>query len=338
MQMKLVIKSNRNSKRSLSNRITFKKCLTSYVVSSVLFLSACGSIDKTQGAYSAPVLNAKARAEMQEKVTPPPTSIDTLKTLVKPNGLNTKRLFVERLDDPELRMQRVENSVQKVRDDLDTVSPSIVRLVAVEKDIRQLITQLEGLAREEKLLDSRAPVESGKVPNYLSHTDADHGSVAGMHAPDASSPVPLLPSNGMEKQTGLDLKPKASTHEPEKHVQQSNNLHSIVKKLRIGEHSDKTRLVIEMTEKISPLTRLSEDSRTVTVSLDGADWQTLEAKSMPYAPLIRSYRVVKTQKGANLKILLRYPAETIDEMIYNPNGHEQYRIILDIFSPDTHIK
>lgn len=82
-----------------------------------------------------------------------PKTKDGLPALQPPMGLNNKSLFENPIDDPNERMRRLENAVQELRNDFDTMSPSIVRLVAVEKDLQDLIKQLQSVVS-----DTPAPI------------------------------------------------------------------------------------------------------------------------------------------------------------------------------------
>ncbi len=63
-------------------------------------------------------------------------------------GLNTKRLFSESLGD-DARLARLESAVQALRDEFDTITPSVNRLIAVESDIQELVNQLNTLVQNE---------------------------------------------------------------------------------------------------------------------------------------------------------------------------------------------
>jgi hypothetical protein len=47
------------------------------------------------------------------------------------------------MSDEADRLDRLENAVQELRNDFDTITPAITRLVAIEGDIQKLITQLD---------------------------------------------------------------------------------------------------------------------------------------------------------------------------------------------------
>jgi hypothetical protein len=64
-------------------------------------------------------------------------------------SLKYEKLFTDDIQDPIERIKRVENAVMDLRHDFEAVLPSIIRLVAVEKDIQQLTEQLGTLLPNE---------------------------------------------------------------------------------------------------------------------------------------------------------------------------------------------
>lgn len=62
-------------------------------------------------------------------------------------GLNTSNLFSEKIRSDSARLDRLENYVQSIRNELDTMHPSVDRLVAIEGDVQTLIKQLEVIAQ-----------------------------------------------------------------------------------------------------------------------------------------------------------------------------------------------
>lgn len=77
-----------------------------------------------------------------------PKTKDGLPALQPPMGLNNTALFQTEISDADERMRRLENAVQELRNDFDNMAPSIVRLVSVEKDIQDLIEQLQSVVNE----------------------------------------------------------------------------------------------------------------------------------------------------------------------------------------------
>jgi hypothetical protein len=84
-------------------------------------------------------------------------------------GLSSKRLFSESLGE-DARLDRLEAAVQAMRDEFDTVTPSINRLIAVEADIQELVAQLNTLVQGEGAM--------GTQNDEISVTQLDNGQDA----------------------------------------------------------------------------------------------------------------------------------------------------------------
>ena len=97
-------------------------------------------------AAAGPVKNAAAASvKPVETVAPIPTPMETFRALEPSESAKTTPLFAGKPPDTDARINRLETSVQDLRNDFDTVMPTIVRMAAMEKDMRDLITQLHTL-------------------------------------------------------------------------------------------------------------------------------------------------------------------------------------------------
>jgi hypothetical protein len=91
--------------------------------------------------------------------------MDSFRALAPPEGMKFTPLFVPPLKDTDARIQRVEDAVQTLRNDFDTVVPSLVRLVAAQKDMKDLIGQLKVITGDEAAPPVPvAPVQQSDLP------------------------------------------------------------------------------------------------------------------------------------------------------------------------------
>lgn len=164
-----------------------------------------------------------------------PKTSDGLPALQPPLGINNTTLFKVPLNDPDERMQRLENAVQELRNDFDKMAPAIVRLVAVESDIQELIKQLQGVVGDDGLTtgidappiteeELSAPIPPSETP--LSPPSPPTGSIPALSAenidgqdvledvpPDTKNNAPLdsekLLNSGLEQLPPVAPKPSA---------------------------------------------------------------------------------------------------------------------------------
>jgi len=107
-------------------------------------------------------------------------------TMQPSRGLNTKRLFGEPVNGEDERFERLENAVQQLRDDFDTVNPAINRLIAIEGEIQMLVDQLQVLVKG----DDAAALQ--QIPP-VSTQALDETEFPVEQNPAPSPPVPLAP-------------------------------------------------------------------------------------------------------------------------------------------------
>ena len=336
-----------DSNKQIRNLSCIRKMPALFALVSVLALSACsfgGSTNQNAQQVASPYDPVKRVEKEQDNVNAPSSAIDTMKEFMPPSGLNTKRLFAERIDKAEPRFQRLEHAVQKMRDDIDTVSPAIVRLVAVEQDIKDLVKQLEDLAREEKQSQTYGglPADARKVPPIKHLQDNQnamiepHGKVQTEPA-SSSAPLSLTPNKAAKKQTEKTSVPaEMKLQKMQETSKQPEHFYNNVKKLRIGEHDDKTRIVIELDQAPKTDITVSADKRSATVTFKGTSWKAKKSFVSQYAPLVKKYNVT-TQNGESvLKMEFRYPVESFKSLILAKSGKDAHRLVLDAYSPDVH--
>lgn len=124
------------------------------VGAALLMVSGCTFADGNSNNGKAAPPSAVAAAQPTG-----PTPMDTFRALAPPEGMKFTPLFYVPIKDDAQRFARLEQSVQALRNDFDTVTPTLVRLAAVEKDIRDLVSQLRTLDSSGPIVEA-APVAS----------------------------------------------------------------------------------------------------------------------------------------------------------------------------------
>jgi hypothetical protein len=118
-----------------------------------------------------------------------PTAMDTFRALAPPEGMRFTPLFLEPVKDSDARIKRLEDVVQGLRNDFDTVVPSMVRLVAVEKDMKELVAQLQTLTEQPSV-----PVEQLPPLPSVEKMQSEATLSAPTTAPTAASTIEKIPS------------------------------------------------------------------------------------------------------------------------------------------------
>ena len=275
-----------------------------------LTLSACSqsNTSRNQGntRASAPVVTPVEASETQQP-------LETLKVLSAPKGLNTKRLFAQPLNDPNQRFGRLEQETQKLRDDFDLVSPAITRLVAVEQDMRDLMAQLETLVQaENQPAPAAIPIRTQPVAQPQQQTQQNL-------VQPTPTPQQVLAANPPAQQV------------------QSVNIDSSVTDVRLGEHLDKTRIVIDIDARTRYTARLIDGGTRLQVVLPTSDWETKKSWRSNIAPLVTSYRVSSLVEGGHKVVFdLSGVSQIKTNEIFPPRSNRGHRIVIDLFNADLH--
>lgn len=184
-----------------------------------------------------------------------------------------KNLFGKNLRSDRDRLGRLERAVQSMRHDFDKVSPSIRRLMAIEADIQNLIGELKKLTDSPTLTDLSTPY-TAPPPKV---------------APQKMAPTP--------QHVAKPYKAKAMTP--------AYNGQASVYKVRIGEHTGKTRIVLDVNAQTSFNVDIDNNERIMTIDLPNTAWGTAISKYFRNSPYISSYSVENTGNGSLLIFQLK---------------------------------
>jgi hypothetical protein len=217
---------------------------------SLVTLTAC-SLENKDSSNAAPPPPTPGAAK-PETVAPIPSAMDTFRALAPPDGLKFTPLFSENITDTNARLKRLEDSVQTIRNDVDTLAPTMVRMVAIEKDIKGLVAQLQTLSDQSPQgapafvpvgTPSKLPpalpqpqqqgatpipgedVAKGTEPAKADEAKAGPDATSKLVTPEAASKGELPPEDAASpnskvaaadvKLKGLDLSPKSAASKPE---------------------------------------------------------------------------------------------------------------------------
>ena len=177
-----------------------------------------------------------------------------------PEGLPPARLFDERVDDHNERFRRLEDAVQSVRNDLDTIMP----------------------VREEMITNKAEPAAEKKA---------------------VAAPLPAVPAIGD------------------------------VVAVRIADHPDKTRVVLDMTAAPGATARIEDDGKMLVIPLSNMNWPGKKSWEAESAQLVSGYHL---EEGI-LYMEMMYAAQikAVDTLLPGA-GNKKYRLVIDLSSPEVH--
>lgn len=320
----------------------------------VFVLSSCGPVsslfhkDENSGVQESADASTSAAGDAGPKVMAPltgPPGMDNRPlapgesgTAYMPNGLpalqplgvNVDEMFSARIKDEDSRFERVENAVKDLRREFDAVKPSILRLVAVEEDMQELVTQLESLLRNEPPSSSAAapePVET--QPVALLPPDGKAADAA-QSPQQQAQPPPTAQFPPQEKAQSPPPPPELSqTAAPKAASAPAANAQ--VQNLRIGEHDGKTRLVFDVTGPAAYRYDIDNGEKLMIIELPGTGWTGPAQWTSGKAPLLASYTVSPSDGGGSRIIVqMKQAVSVVYETTIAGGAGDAFRIVIDL--------
>jgi hypothetical protein len=261
-----------------------------------------------------------------ETIAPLPTPMETFRALAPPTGLTIKPLFAGPVPDTDARMKRLEDSVQALRTDFDTVVPSLVRMVSMEKDIKELIKQLQKLTGEtpapEANMEQGEPV-SNETLNEAAVSDHKAATEMGPPAPakadalvpaDAQEPPEAPPPPSVEPQAGS---PAAGAAQP---------VEGNVEAVRIGDHGDTVRIVLDMTSQPAYTTALQNDGTRLVVEVWDMAWTAAPKQTLPGKTRVSGY----SYENGKVFFDLTAPSRIVTQKILPGDDGKGGKLVIDL--------
>ena len=256
---------------------------------------------------------------------------------LQPRGVNVDDLFAERIKDGDKRFNRLENAVLDIRREFEAVKPSIIRLVAVEQDMQDLVAQLETLLKNEPPSSATTQVEMQPMALHSKGGNAPPATRKAVLVPMAQSPpeLPVSQEAAASDETMAVLKENGGV-KPSVPVSAPVPVSAggaQVKDLRIGEHGDKTRLVFDVTGPASYRYDIDNEEKIMIIELPGTGWAGLAQWTSGKAPLLASYTVSPSDGGGSRVIIqLKQAVSVVYESTIAGKAGEAFRIVVDLRS------
>src|SRR5471032_2059986 len=127
--------------------------------------------------------------------------------------------------------------------------------------------------------------------------------------------------------------PKPQTATPAAHAQSPVAAQPIIMGVRIGEHQDRTRFVVEVSDPVEMRTFTLSGPNRVVIDMPVVQWH-LEAPPRPTGNgVVRSYRYGLFRPGNSRFVIdLNAPVTISDALVIPPTGGYGYRVVIDLFA------
>lgn len=218
-----------------------------------------------------------------------------LPALSASKGLKLESLFSEEIKDADERMKRLENAHLDFRKEYEQIKPAILRLAAIESDLQTLMRELNGFVEQQA---QAAPVESVEEEAEETLTEADKET-----APEEPAPPPP-PQEAFESQ---------------------------LKGIRIGNHPDKVRIVLDIKGLIAKTVTLADNALSVELQATDLDPALKTEQSLQKNALLDSYAVMQEGAVAKLTFTLRQSTQIMGQEALEPKSPaELSRLVFDL--------
>lgn len=244
-------------------------------------------------------------------------------------GLNLKTFMGEDLRNTDARVERLEHVIAAMHSDVATLAPAMQRMAVIEKDIEALVTQLEALLQDEGYSAPApapvpAPAPAISAPQVLmppaddSVVDEDDGEDAVEDAPVAQAKA--APAPPPAPAPSVAPPPSASAAG----LQATN--------LRVGQHHDRTRLVIDLNGPVNYNVDLDNMEKLLVIELNGASWRGAATQSFNTPPLqSMNTQSLDNNSGTRVIIVLRKDSAVLSQSLLKPgDGNPHHRLVIDL--------
>ena len=101
--------------------------------------------------------------------------------------------------------------------------------------------------------------------------------------------------------------------------------------VRIGEHRNKTRLVLDITQKQGYALDLDNNEQVLLMEIEGEAWEAPETQRFARSPLVKSYTAQPSNAGSYLAVFqLARPTNILFEGVMGAYQKPGYRLVIDL--------
>lgn len=277
-----------------------RKFLILFMSATLIALNACSPkqdskvLPSLEGAAEENSVSYIDKRTPKEPQNPPPQS-----------DLNPKNMFGSSLRSDEERLDRLERVVQDMRNEFNSVQPSIRRLMAIEGDMSNIITELRKINNTQPAAP-KTNFNNARTPQVLSAP------------PPAQTATPKAQVTPPKTKASPQFEPPAA------------NGRQGIYGVRLGEHSGRTRIVLDSAEKPSFNVDIDNNEKIMVIDLPQSQWNAAMAGTLNKSNFISSYKVEKAGDGHMLIMQLKKPAKLSYEKLLPSNNGAGYRLVLDL--------
>jgi len=265
------------------------------------------------------------------------------------------------------RIAQLEAAIAGIRNDLDMMMPALTKLAEAQGDLQKVLGSVEPASGGPVSMAAPAPQP---VPVAQPAAAQPVGWYEQQEKQNRANPQPTAAARPPAQQTWQQqpdyapayqqaaapqqpayapVQPQPSYQPPAQPVAVSPQAYqqpaaqpaslggamaatgAYVSNVRFGEHADKTRLVIDTSDKVAFSYDVDNNERILMIELPGSGWQGAQEMQISNSPLISSYNVVSDNQGGHQLIMqLKQPVQVLWAQALAPGGPQGHRVVFDL--------
>lgn len=299
-------------------------------------LSSCGKIDqlaasKTQEIEPNQSVEIKSSAS-DIQITKEPRASN--KRDKKARDFNPKNMFGEEIEADAQRLDRLERMLQTLRNDFDTVSPSLKRLMVLEGDLQTLISELQDITIFQQSHTDR--IEA--LENKFGQQQEVYDNIPALLSAD--QPIAESQEQLAQKVANTDQKATMPQKAYDKKQAPSKSEGVIVYDVRVGEHKHKTRIVLDVNAKTPFNVSLDNSEKILLIELPDVLWQAKSTQSFAKSLFLKNFAVNRIQQSGNKGFLIAFELKRDASIAYNKmfpaiSSPGAQRIVIDLVGAES---
>ncbi|PJB70953.1 MAG: hypothetical protein CO093_06450 [Alphaproteobacteria bacterium CG_4_9_14_3_um_filter_47_13] len=283
-------------------------------------LTGCAWLESWPGATDSRADNKKAaspaaevktaQTQTQENQWLPPGSDGT--ELLQVQGAKGIAIDPASMD----RITRLEKAVEQMSNDIKLMMPALARMAEAQGDLQKSLTMIEPAAGINM-------GQAGQQPAPLTPVLAKTQPASYEQKQEARKP---------EVPVSIEIPaPVQQNNQTAALATQTGNGGAFVTNVRFGEHADKTRLMLDTSNKVAFSYDLDNNENILMVSLPNTGWTGLQQMNVGNSPVVSSYHVVPDNAGGQqLVIQLKHAVRVLWAQALTPGGPQGHRIVFDL--------
>lgn len=293
-----------------------------------LAVSACSSnwldLDSDPFDFS----GSDAKGEAKPVIPAPPGKGPNDKTsndlISEPMGLNLETYFAEKVSDPDKRMDRIEKALISLQKEMRGSGAIPVAPVG-----RQVLSSAPAALHPSDMGGVTSAPQNLQRQNIAAYTPPPAPAPAPASVSPPPSPAVSPPPPAPQNYNSAAGNPVQQGARPASDFTGGDVYGA---GLRVGEHPDKVRLVIDTSKPISYTADLDNDEHILVVDLPGASWRGPMNESFGRESIVSSYQIdpLEAGKGSRIIVQLKGQSAILNQTTMPALSGGGQRIVIDL--------